>query len=306
MSKLVKTIIGFLLIALLFVFSCQKKDATNEETMLKGKATIYVDESLMPVIEDEVAVFENQYNAKFHLVGKSEAEVFNDLLNDTAKIAIVTRKLSDDEMKAFENKKIKPRINVFASDAIAFIKNKESNDTLIAIQDVIDFMHGKEVKTIKGLVFDNPNSSTVSYLNKISGIKITNQKNIFSFKTNNDVIKYVAENDGMIGVVGINWLFQPSLIMQKTVDKVNLLSVKNLKSNEYVYPSQDNLAAGKYPLARDLYIVNCQGFVGLGMGFASFLTEDRGQRIILKSGLVPIKFPTRKIITRKEITKETK
>jgi len=305
MSKLIKTIIGFLLIGLLFVFSCQKKDA-NKETMLNGKATIYVDESLVPIIEDEVAVFENQYDAKFHLVSKSQAEVINDLLNDTAKIAILTRQLSEDELKVFQAKKINPKITAFATDAIAFIRNKKSNDTLIAVKDVIDFMQGKEVKAIKGLVFDNPNSSTVSYLNKISGIKKTNQKNIFSFKTNNDVIKYVAENDGMIGVVGINWLFQPSLIMQETVDKVNLLSVKSLKSNEYIYPSQDNLAAGKYPLARDLYLVNCQGFVGLGMGFASFLTEDRGQRIILKSGLVPIKFPPRKIVIRKEITKETK
>ena len=305
MSKLIKTIIGFLLIGLLFVFSCQKKNE-NKETMLKGKATIYVDESLMPIVEDEVAVFENQYDAKLHLIGKSQTEVLNDLLKGTAKIAILTRELSAEELKVFQTKKIRPRITAFATDAIAFIRNKKSNDTLIALQDLIDFMQGKEVKTIKGLVFDNPNSSTVSYLNKISGTKVVSQKNIFSFKTNNDVIKYVAENDGMIGVVGINWLFQPSLIMQETVDKVNLLSVKNLKSKDYVYPSQDNLAAGKYPLARDLYIVNCQGFAGLGMGFASFLTEDRGQRIILKSGLVPIKFPTRKIIIRKEITKETK
>ena len=305
MSKLIKTIIGFLLIGLLFVFSCQKKE-TNKETMLKGKATIYVDESLIPIIEDEVAVFENQYDAKFHLVGKSETEVLNGLLKDTAKIAILTRRLSDDELKVFQTKKINPKTTAFATDAIAFIRNKKSNDTLIALQDVIDFMQGKKVNAIKGLVFDNPNSSTVSYLNKISGTKIINQKNIFSFKTNNDVIKYVAENEGMIGIVGINWLFQPSIIMQETVDKVNLLSVKSLKSNEYIYPSQDNLAAGKYPLARDLYLVNCQGFVGLGMGFASFLTEDRGQRIILKSGLVPIKFPTRKLVIRKGITKETK
>ena len=305
MSKLVKTIIGFLIITLLFVFSCQKK-SDNEETILKGKATIYADESLVPVVEDEIAVFENQYQAKFQLIGKSQNEVLNDLLNGTAKIAILTRGLTVNELKVFETKKIKPRITQFATDAITFIRNKKSNDTLISIQDVIDFMKGKEVKTIKGLVFDNPNSSTVSYLNKISGIKEITQKNIFSFKTNNDVIKYVAENDGMIGVVGINWIFQPSLLMQKTVDSVNLLSVKNLNSKEYVYPSQDNLAAGKYPLARDLYIVNCQGYSGLGMGFASFLAGERGQRIILKSGLVPIRFPTRKIITRKEIIKETK
>jgi hypothetical protein len=33
------------------------------------------------------------------------------------------------------------------------------------------------------------------------------------------------------------------------------------------------IAEGKYPLARDLYIVNCQGYSGLGMGFAHLLLE---------------------------------
>jgi phosphate transport system substrate-binding protein len=47
-------------------------------------------------------------------------------------------------------------------------------------------------------------------------------------------------------------------------------------------------------LARDLYIINCQGFSGLGMGFASFVAGDVGQRIILKSGLLPVRIPTRK------------
>ena len=306
MRKFLKTIVGVLLVALLFVFSCQKKSDTVKETILKGKATIYVDESLIPIVEDEVAVFENQYDAKLQLVAKSETEVLNALVNDTAKIAVLTRALNAKEVEVFQSKKITPRITPFATDAIAFIKNKSSNDTLIALQDVIDFMQGKEVKTIKGLVFDNPNSSTVRYISEIAGVKVVPQKNVFSFNTNAEVIKHVAENDGMIGIVGINWLFQPSLALQSTVDKVNLMSVKDLKSTEYIYPSQDMIAAGKYPLARVLYIINCQGYSGLGMGFASFLGGERGQRIILKSGLVPIRFPTRKIITRNQITKELK
>ncbi len=305
MSKLLKTLVGFGILILLFVFSCQKKD-TNEETILKGKATVYVDESLLPIIEDQQAVFENQYDANLHLVPKSENEVLNALLNDTAKIAVLTRTLTKKELNVFKSKKVNPKITPFALDAIAFIKNKKANDTLLALQDIIDFMQGKEVNTIKGLVFDNPNSSTFRYIMTLSNIKVPPQKNIFSFKTNNDVIKYVSENNGMIGVVGINWLFQPSLEMQKTVDNVNLLSVKDTKSDEFVFPSQDNIASKKYPLARDLFIINCQGYPGLGMGFGSFITGERGQRIVLKSGLVPIRFPSRKIITRNQITNEIK
>jgi phosphate transport system substrate-binding protein len=133
---------------------------------------------------------------------------------------------------------------------------------------------------------------------------VANQKNIFSFKTNEEVIKYVAENSGMIGVIGMNWIFQPPLDLQEVVDKVNVMGVKGKNSNEYVFPTQDNLAQGKYPLARRLYIINCQGYTGLGMGFASFLGGERGQRIILKSGLVPERVPSRKIIIRNKITKD--
>jgi phosphate transport system substrate-binding protein len=108
----------------------------------------------------------------------------------------------------------------------------------------------------------------------------------------------------MIGVVGMNWVYQPPLDLEETVDKVNILAVKSITGTEYVSRSQDNLAAGKSPLARRLYMINCQGYSGLGMGFTSFIGSERGQRIILKSGLVPERFPTRKIVIRNKITKD--
>jgi phosphate transport system substrate-binding protein len=172
------------------------------------------------------------------------------------------------------------------------------------LQDVIAFIKGETSTNIKGLVFDNANSSTARYMSAMAGVSVNNQKNIFSFKTNQEVIEYVSQHEGMIGVIGINWIFQPPLDLQESVDKVNVLGVKGIDSNEYVFPTQDNLAQGKYPLARHLYIVNCQGYSGLGMGFASFLGGERGQRIILKSGLVPERVPTRKIVIRNKITKD--
>lgn len=303
MNKITKAVIGFLVIGLLFVLACQDKSTDKLDTIIKGKATIYVDESILPIVEDEEAVFETQYEAKLHLVPQSENEVLNALLNDTAKIAVLTRKLSDKELKVFKAKKIVPRITPFATDAVALIRNKTSNDTLVALQDIIDFINGKSVASIKGLVFDNANSSTVRYFNEVTGETITNKKNVFSFKTNEEVIKYVANNDGMVGVIGMNWIFQPPLTLQETVDKVTVLGIKGLNTNDYFFPTQDNLASGNYPLARHLYIINCQGYSGLGMGFASFLGGERGQRIILKSGLVPERIPTRKIRIRNTITK---
>ena len=303
MNKLTKTIIGFALLAILFIFSCQRKSEVKD-TITEGKATVYVDESILPIVEDEVAVFEAEYKAKLHLVSKSENEIINALFKDTAKIVILTRKLSNKELKVFESKKITPKVTSFATDAVAFIKNKATNDSLIALQDIVDFLKGKKGTTIKGIVFDNANSSTVRHISRIAGVEIINQENIFSLKTNEEVIKYVAENKGMIGVIGMNWIFQPPLNLQEEVDKLNILGVKDVNKTEYVFPSQDNLASGKYPLARHLYIINCQGYAGLGMGLKSFLTSERGQRIILKSGLVPENVPGRKVVIRNTITKD--
>jgi phosphate transport system substrate-binding protein len=59
-------------------------------------------------------------------------------------------------------------------------------------------------------------------------------------------------------------------------------------------------------LARDLYIINGQGSAGLGMGFASFIAGDIGQRIILKSGLLPVRIPGRKLQIRTGIDNNIK
>ena len=87
-------------------------------------------------------------------------------------------------------------------------------------------MKGKK-NSIKGLVFDNPNSSTVKYMDSLAGLSEIPKEGVFSFKTNDEVIRYVEKNPGMIGVVGMNWLSQPNPESQKIVDNLLILSVKN-------------------------------------------------------------------------------
>ena len=58
-------------------------------------------------------------------------------------------------------------------------------------------------------------------------------------------------------------------------------------------PFQAYVALKQYPLYRKINIINPEGRYGLGTGFASFINSDKGQRIILKSGLVPANVPVR-------------
>ena len=304
MNSTFKLIVAFCVLFL--AISCNKSADATQETILKGNATLLVDATLMPVMVDQVQIFESRYEATIKINAQSETEVIQSLVKDTSSIAVLSRKLNADEMKIFANRKIIPKITPFAIDAVALITNKNSNDTLVNIRDVIDFMNGNSSPKIKGLVFDNPNSSTVRYMNTLAGLTSIPQKGVFSFGTNNEVIKFVSQNEGMIGVVGLNWLTQPRPEMQPYVDKVAVLSVKGKNQNDFYAPDQNNIAEGKYPLARELYIVNCQGFSGLGMGFASFVAGDIGQRIILKSGLLPYKVPPRKLSIRNQISNDKK
>ncbi|MNQ59358.1 PBP superfamily domain protein [compost metagenome] len=296
-------IFGLVVFVFLFAMCNQKsKNESGKETILKGAIDITVDETVKPIVDDQVAVFEGTYyDAKITVKPKSEAEVINDLLDQKAKVAITTRDLTKEELRRFEKSKINPRVTPFATDAIALISSKSNNDTLIALRTVIDFMQGKADPRIKGLVFDNPNSSTVRYMKELAKVKEIPATGVFSFKTNDEVIKFVSESDGMIGVVGVNWLSQPSSNMIEIIKKINVLSVKGLNEDRYYNPSQNDIAEAKYPLARDLYIINCQGYSGLGMGFASFIAGDIGQRIVLKSGLLPVRTPGRKLKIRNQI-----
>ncbi|PAM92597.1 phosphate ABC transporter substrate-binding protein [Flavobacterium sp. IR1] len=297
----------FGLIVFVFLFAMCNQKSKNEavkDTIIKGAIDITVDETLLPIIEDQVAVFESTYDAKIGIKTKSEAELINDLLNKKTKVVVTARDLSKEEKEQFKKLKITPRITPIGTDAVALIANKNNNDTLIALKSVIDFMQGKADPKIKGLVFDNPNSSTVRYMKDLAKVKEIPATGVFSFKTNEEVIKFVSENDGMIGVVGVNWLSQPSASVAKLISKINVLSVKGLNDENYYNPTQNDLAELKYPLARDLFIINCQGYSGLGMGFASFVAGDIGQRVVLKSGLLPFKTPGRKIQIRSRITND--
>ncbi|OYX82105.1 MAG: phosphate ABC transporter substrate-binding protein [Flavobacteriales bacterium 32-34-25] len=302
MRKIVLALSVFFVFAIGFFISCKQSESkSGKESIIKGKATILVDETVKPIIEDQIAVFESTYDAQIVLQPKSEKEVVQAFLKDTTGIAVLSRPLNANEIKFFEQMKIKPKTTKFATDAIALISNKKDSDTLIALKDVVAFLKGNGQTKIKGLVFDNPNSSTVRYFTNLAGVKEVPKEGVYSFKSNEEVVKFVAENDGMIGVVGVNWLLQPTVNIKDYLTNINVLSVQGLNKNSYFAPTQNNLAEGTYPLARDLFIINYQGYSGLGMGFASFLAGEIGQRIVLKSGMLPNEIPGRKLLIKSRI-----
>jgi len=235
----------------------------------------------------------------------SEAEIKKRIQKEIGQIVIMAKNLDSTEISYYNNtQKVHPRITEFGMDAIAFIGNKNRIDSTLVLNDVLRVLKGETNPKIKSLVFDNPNSSTVRALKDLAGIKELPRQNIFAMKSNKEVVKYVTENEGTIGILGINWLLQPTADLTFYTDKIKVLAVENVKinaNNKFIKPNQTNIADGSYPVTRKLYMLNFQGTTGLGMGFASYLAGQQGQRIILKSGLIPTHFPTRQIAVRDKV-----
>jgi len=294
---------GYLLAALSIVFglhACKQKatQVAEEDTVNSGTVKIAADESLQPMVDEENYVFK-QLTPKANTVisYKPENTVLRLLLNDSVRLAVLSRELTADEAKVLKDRTIPAKTQRFAVDAITFIVNNTSNDTLLTVTDIKKMLNG-QTKTGTDIVFDNPNSSLANYLKEFSGNKELKLKNVFAVKTNKEVIKYISTHPQAIGITSFSWLNDPDSDYADAVKKVKIVAVKDDSkggSSQYFTPSQTTLALKQYPFIRGMYLIDCTGKMGLGAGFVQFLTSERGQRVVLRSGILPDSLPPREI-----------
>ena len=230
-------------------------------------------------------------------------------------MAIATRTLTEEEMNSFHSRKFYPREIKLATDALALIVNRANPDSLLSVRDFRRILTGeakswKQVNPRSGLkeiqvVFDNKNSSTVRFaMDSVCGGKPLATENVSALNTNQQVIDFVAKNPEAIGVIGVNWLGNRSdttNLSFKEEIRVMAVSAEDVATPENSYkPYQAYLYYGNYPLARPIYAILNDPRNGLPWGFTSFMTSDKGQRIILKSGLVPATQPVRIVHVKDE------
>ncbi|MBB5439796.1 phosphate transport system substrate-binding protein [Pedobacter sp. AK017] len=288
---------SFILLLAVFAACKQKPKPAVEETRTSGSVKMLVDESFSEVLASQIEVFKTDYpDSKFTVTEGNEQQIIPTFLNDSVRVIILSRMLTADEDKIYRSRSIVPKTSRFGIDGIALITGKNEPDTNITVNEVIEMMKGNAADG-KQLVFDNAYSSTLRYFKDLAGIKTLPARGVYTLKTNNDVIKYVADHKGFIGVVGVNWLIANKDSMSVYLTKVKPMGVKNLKGkkgdNAYYKPTQANLIDGIYPFLRNIYIIDAEGRNGLGTGFATWLVSPRGQLIVLKSGLGPHKMASR-------------
>ncbi|HUX84038.1 MAG TPA: substrate-binding domain-containing protein [Chitinophagaceae bacterium] len=280
---------AFLLLAGLL--GCNSGGNRALTTLSTGTIHISVDESYQPLMDSEIRVFEAQH-PKAHIIPryKAEADCFNDLINDSATMIIVTRKPNASETHYFDTIQEPVISKILAWDAVALIVNPASPDTQLTMNDVRSIMDGSDKHFNLKLVFDNHNSSLVRY-----AIDSVNQgkplpPGVVIAGSCSGVVDYVASHPDAMGMIGVSWISDPADSTGLSfLSKTRVVAIRGDSSVDYFKPYQAYIALRSYPLTRAFYFVLREPYLGLGSGFTNFLGGQQGQLIIGSFRLFPAK-----------------
>ena len=302
-------VLAVLMIALV---SCQGRGTEIKETPTSGNIRISSDDSFVPLIDAEIYTFTSLYqNAKITPQYKPEYDVLNDFMNDSVKVIVTTRRLTDSQIQYLREQLVIARTITFAYDALALVTNKNNIDTLMNYNDVRDIFTGrkKEWKEINPksklgtirVIFDNTKSGSIRYFKELFEISGSLGDNFYALNSNPEVIDFVSKNPDALGIISVNWISDDDdPLSQSFIKKVNVLAISQQFVNDgsFYRPQQGFIYNRSYPFVREVYLISRETFSGLGSGFIQWVAADQGQTIVLKSGLVPATMPVRLVQIR--------
>ena len=281
----------------------ENKEATAvKDDILTGEMSVIVDEAIYPIMLEQVDVFKESYvNSNINLIPLPEREAINALLRGEASLAVLARKLTKEESVGFQHRSITPKVYPVFYDGVVFVNNIAEADTSMDIKTLSSLLTGES--KAKTLVFDNANSSSLRRVKELTNIEKVSGVSVIGLKNSQEVFDYLLKNTNAIGAVSYGQYLDYRRKFGEE-NKIRILSVQNDNNDGkggYFKPSQSTFATNEYPLKSTFFVLNYQPNLGLGIGFSAFLTGDRGQRIVLKSGLLPATMPGREIIIRDNI-----
>lgn len=284
-------------IAVAFILSiilvgCKKEEKSPSYN--KGDLTIFTDESFQSVTEALADGYMINYpETRIKVVTKKEDLGFLDLLNDKAKVVVMSRNLSQEEIKTYEDRTdLKFLPAKFAADAVVFVVPKDSPKESISIEEINEGLLSDK----KEFIFDGTNSSNLNFVAE----KLKKQPKDLQFSIipgNQNIIEELGKYPGKIGVIGLNTFSRPyDKASEKLRDMIKVLPVVE-KGKQY-NPDFEGLRTMKYPFTRVLYFLANEGNFNIANGFMRFSCTHLGQKIVQKEGLQPYNLYRREVQMR--------
>jgi phosphate transport system substrate-binding protein len=282
--------------------------STDTDSPTSGQFRVGLDDSYSLLISAELDTFRALYPySTVDTFCRNEVDVVNAFMKDSISLVVLSRKLTKDEESQLTARQVFPKTTKIAYDAVALILNRENPDTTLFFDQVKKIFEGK-FKTWKDInpksalgdlkiVFDNYKSCNTRYFReKFNVPKLPDV--CFAVHDNAEVIKFVESNKGAIGVISVNWVSDKNdTLSHGFLKKIRVAGISAPGSNDpkgdFFTPHPGYIAEGFYPFAREVYCINRQVYVGLAYGISSFIAGEKGQLIVLHSGMVPASMPVR-------------
>jgi len=276
----------------LLLTSCGNIPGENQkDTIDSGTIYISADESFKPVIDSEIRVFEALHpQAKIIPFYKPEADCIKDFAVDSIRMVIITRTFTPQEENFIvDSFRLAPKSLVIAKDAVAVIVNPSSSDSFFTMIDIRQILTGRFRKNLIPIFDGTRATSTVRFAidSILRGDTLTSRT--MAAKGSEGVIDYVSKNPNAVGFIGVSWVGNHDDTTQMSfLKKVKMAYMESTDSlDSYLLPWQANIYYGRYPMIRDLVYILKEKNLGLGKGFANFLSGEPGQLIFKSAYLLP-------------------
>lgn len=302
--------------------SCMKYEK-DPHSSTSGTATMVCDNTFENIFRQEVDVFEYQYPDAHILVRyATQAEAFDSLFSLNTRSVVVSRDLTDQERRALKAKyknergaNVNVRSRKIAVDAVAFIVNPKNNVEKLTVDELADILSGETTQwdqlqpsergKIK-VVLDQSGSSMATYLSDslLQGRPLG--PTVYAAGSIPEVFDAVERDPDAIGVLGVSWItsdmesadvskeeLAESMLGDDPVQgatltqRVKVLKVYRPGQARAYQPYQQYIFDGSYPLFRQIYMITTASSGNVGGGFYSFVTGPIGQKIIMKTGILP-------------------
>lgn len=300
---------------------CQSCQRTPTTTPTSGTMTMCCDNSFQNIMEQEIDVYEYRY-PKAHILCRnvSQQEALDSLLQGNTRTIVIGRELTAGEKRILKSKNLTPHWRKIAVDAVALIVNEKNPVDAISMEEISLILSGQlnrwedvqpEALNRKiDVVFDSPGSGLATYMadSLLHGKNFG--PNVISVGSVEKVIQTVKDHPGAIGIVGVSWLTKDLHANDRTTEEIvkeltDTTIVDGFAINERMEnagvktlgimrgttiarrPYQQNIYDGSYPLTRPIYMITVANPGGLPYGFYSFVNGVDGQRLIMRTGILP-------------------
>jgi phosphate transport system substrate-binding protein len=218
-----------------------------------------------------------------------EKKLYDYIRTDQVDLIFRSYLLTDKEQQDIDTRKLNPKINLFWSDGLALVAAKSFSKDSIREEELMAVL--TKHSDMFHIILDNSNTSTYELIFDRYAVD-RRQVNAFAAGAEDSVISAVRERSDYIGLIGSAYFTVKRESLPKGVKLIGLIPQGKNKAE---YPFQDQLYTKVYPLVRQIYGINVGARDSSSSAFASFIMSERGQRIILKSGLLPAKIPSRTV-----------